>query len=81
MLVIVLIILVTNIQYLFTKVSVTNIQKIHQDRNSLTNIQRLSPTLRHPHHCHQSLPARSDRFSIAGEVKFPNPGLIRNVIA
>ena len=52
MLVTVLAILVTNINYLFTLASGNNIQRCRQDPNSVTNIRKLSPTLSHQHHCH-----------------------------
>ena len=54
MLLTVLAIMVTNINYLFTLALGTNIKKIHQHRNSVTNIQKSSPILGYQHDCHRS---------------------------
>ena len=41
---------VTNILYFLTLVLGTNVQKCHQDLNSVANILKLSPTVSYQHH-------------------------------
>ena len=38
-------------------VGVSIIKRFHQDRNSVCNIQKLSSTASHQHHCHYSSPS------------------------
>ena len=52
MLVTTLAILVANIHYFFHKRLAPTLKRCHQDRHSVTNIQKLSPTLSYQHHCY-----------------------------